>query len=208
MRTRSLLGLLLLIPLVDAFVLVAIVSWGVLTALETVALVVLTGLVGMLLVRAEGRNTLGRFQRKAASGSVPTDELVDGGLLIAAGAFLLTPGLVTDLIGLLLVVPPTRYPIRIAVKRWVIVPYLDSKTGGFASGNVWTFGFPDDVDIDGEGNPVGGDPFDGGGSGGSGSESGGGRGSGDAAGGQEGGGDDDVVDVEYERVDDADGRES
>ncbi len=87
MRTRSLLGLLLLIPLVDAFVLVAIVSWGVLTALETVALVVLTGLVGMLLVRAEGRNTLGRFQRKAASGSVPTDELVDGGLLIAAGAF-------------------------------------------------------------------------------------------------------------------------
>ncbi|MFB6233373.1 MAG: FxsA family protein [Haloarculaceae archaeon] len=216
MRTRSLLGLLLLIPLVDAFVLVAIVSWGVLTALQTVALVVLTGLVGMLLVRAEGRNTLVRFQRKAASGSVPTDELVDGGLLIAAGAFLLTPGLVTDLIGLLLVVPPTRYPIRIAVKRWVIVPYLDSKTGGFASGNVWTFGFPDDVDFDGEGNPVGGDPFSGGGNGGS--DSGGGRGSdgdrgggggrgGDDAAGEQGG-DDDVVDVDYERVDDGDSRDS
>ncbi|ERH00544.1 MAG: protein affecting phage T7 exclusion by the F plasmid [Halonotius sp. J07HN6] len=182
--------------------LVAIVSSGVLTPVQTVALVVLTGLVGMLLVRAEGRNTLGRFQRKAASGSVPTDELVDGGLLIAAGAFLLTPGLVTDLIGLLLVVPPTRYPIRIAIKRWVIVPYLDSKTGGFASGNVWTFGFPDDVDIDGEGNPVGGDPFS------SGGESGSDRGSGDATGGQKGGSDDDVVDVEYERVNDGDNRDS
>ena len=207
MRTRSLLGLLLLIPLVDAFVLVAIVNWDVLTALETVALVVLTGLLGMLLVRAEGRNTLARFQRKAVSGSVPTDELVNGGLLIAAGAFLLTPGLVTDFIGLLLVVPPTRLPIRIALKRWVIVPYLDSKTGGFASGNVWTFGFPDDVDVGGEGNPVGGDPFDSGDSGATGDESGG-RGSGDATGGQQGGGgDEDVVDVDYERVDD-DSRES
>src|SRR6056297_809484 len=157
MRTRSLLALLLLIPLVDAFVLVAIVGSGVLTALQTVALVVLTGLLGMILVRAEGRNTLVRFQRKAASGSAPTDELLDGGLLIAAGAFLLTPGLVTDLIGFLLVLPPTRYPIRIALKRWVIIPYLDKQTDGFATGNVWTFGFPDG---DGDSDPFGSGGFD------------------------------------------------
>jgi len=157
MRTRSLLALLLLIPLVDAFVLVAIVGSGVLTALQTVALVVLTGLIGMILVRAEGRNTLVRFQQKAATGSAPTDELLDGGLLIAAGAFLLTPGLVTDLIGFLLVLPPTRYPIRIALKRWVIVPYLDKQTDGFATGNVWTFGFPD---ADGDSDPFGSGGFD------------------------------------------------
>ena len=162
MRTRSLLALLLLIPLVDAFVLVAIVGSGVLTALQTVALVVLTGLIGMILVRAEGRNTLVRFQQKAATGSAPTDELLDGGLLIAAGAFLLTPGLVTDLIGFLLVLPPTRYPIRIALKRWVIVPYLDKQTDGFATGNVWTFGFPDS---DGDSDPFGSGGFDVGGSG-------------------------------------------
>ena len=152
MRTRSLLALLLLIPLVDAFVLVAIVGSGWLTPLQTVAVVVLTGLIGMILVRAEGRNTLIRFQQKAAAGSAPTDELLDGGLLIAAGAFLLTPGLVTDLIGFLLVLPPTRYPIRIALKRWVVVPYIDNKTDGFATGNVWTFGFPDG---DGDNNPFG-----------------------------------------------------
>jgi len=162
MRTRSLLALLLLIPLVDAFVLVAIVGSGVLTPLQTVALVVLTGLIGMILVRAEGRNTLVRFQQKAATGSAPTDELLDGGLLIAAGAFLLTPGLVTDLIGFLLVLPPTRYPIRVALKRWVVVPYIDNKTDGFATGNVWTFGFPDG---DGDSDPFGSGGFDAGGSG-------------------------------------------
>ncbi|MFC7042918.1 FxsA family protein [Halonotius sp. GCM10025705] len=162
MRTRSLLALLLLIPLVDAFVLVAIVGSGWLTPLQTVALVVLTGLIGMILVRAEGRNTLVRFQQKAAAGSAPTDELLDGGLLIAAGAFLLTPGLVTDLIGFLLVLPPTRYPIRIALKRWVVVPYIDNKTDGFATGNVWTFGFPDG---DGDSDPFGSGGFDVGGSG-------------------------------------------
>jgi len=143
MRTRYLIALLLLIPLVDSFVLVAIVGWGLLTLLQTVALVVLTGLLGMILVRAEGRNTLARFQRKLASGSPPTDELLDGGLLIAAGAFLLTPGLVTDLIGFLLAIPITRYPIRAALKRWVVIPYIDKQTGGLGTGKVWTFGFPD-----------------------------------------------------------------
>ena len=199
MRTRSLLALLLLIPLVDAFVLVAIVGSGWLTPLQTVALVVLTGLIGMILVRAEGRNTLVRFQQKAAAGSAPTDELLDGGLLIAAGAFLLTPGLVTDLIGFLLVLPPTRYPIRIALKRWVVVPYIDNKTDGFATGNVWTFGFPDG---DGDNNPFGSGGFDGG-SGGS------GPGAGDIGGddplGAEGStaDDEEYVDVDFEVSDDS-----
>jgi UPF0716 protein FxsA len=153
MRTRYLIALLLLIPLLDSFVLVAIVGWGLLTWLQTVALVVLTGLLGMILVRAEGRNTLARFQRKLASGSPPTDELLDGGLLIAAGAFLLTPGLVTDLIGFLLAIPITRYPIRAALKRWVVIPYIDKQTGGLGTGKVWTFGFPDPEQASDGGNP-------------------------------------------------------
>ncbi|MFU8869868.1 FxsA family protein [Natronococcus sp.] len=133
---------LLLIPFLDAillgFVATAYIGW-----VPMVLLVVLTGLVGMLLVRAEGRRTIRKMQRSLAEGRPPTDELLDGGFLIASGAFLLTPGLVTDLIGFLLVVPLTRIPIRTALKRYVIVPYADKKTGGFASGNVWTFGFPE-----------------------------------------------------------------
>ncbi|MFB6096334.1 MAG: FxsA family protein [Haloferacaceae archaeon] len=140
MRTRWIIALLLLIPLSDALFLVVVadaVGWQV-----TVALVVLTALVGTLLVRAEGRHTLRKIQRRLAEGDLPTDELLDGALLIAAGAFLLTPGLVTDVVGFSLAIPLTRYPIREALKRLGIKPYIERKTGGFASGNVWVGGFP------------------------------------------------------------------
>ncbi len=143
MRTRWMLALLLLIPLADSLVLVALASF-VLSWELMVLLVVLTGLVGMLLVRAEGRNTIRKFQRKVATGELPTTELMDGGLLIAAGAFLLTPGVVTDAIGFLLAIPVTRYPIRVALKRYVVVPYLDKRAEGFVTGDVWTYGFPED----------------------------------------------------------------
>ena len=132
---------LLLIPLLDAVFLVY-VAVELLGGLPTVLLVVLTALVGMLLVRAEGRRTMGKLQKTLGKGQVPTNELLDGGLLIAAGAFLLTPGLVTDAIGFLLALPLTRIPVRAALKRWVVTPYVNEKTGGFATGNVYTFGFP------------------------------------------------------------------
>ncbi|RLN01814.1 FxsA family protein [Haloarcula sp. Atlit-7R] len=137
------IGLLLLIPLFDIVLLVT-VAIPFLGPLVTVALVVLTALVGMLLVRAEGRATLRQIQQRLAVGELPTDELIDGGLLIAAGAFFLTPGLVTDFVGLLLAVPFTRYPVRAATRRWVVQPYVDAKTGGFASGQVYVGGFPND----------------------------------------------------------------
>lgn len=136
----KLIGLLLLIPLLDALflvVLTASLGWQL-----VVLLVVLTALLGLFLARLEGRHTLAKIQRKAASGEPPTNELMDGALLLVAGAFLLTPGLVTDAIGFLLLLPPTRYPIRVALKKWVVVPYVDKKTDGFATGNVYIGGFP------------------------------------------------------------------
>ncbi|MFC4357223.1 FxsA family protein [Halobium salinum] len=141
MKPRYLIALLLLIPLADSLALVALAGF-VLDPLVVVALVVLTGLIGMLLVRAEGRHTMRKLERKLSSGQLPTDQLIDGGMLIAAGAFLLTPGVVTDLIGFLFAVPVTRYPIREVVKRYVAKPYLDRKMDGFVSGGTWTGGFP------------------------------------------------------------------
>ena len=144
------IGVLLLVPLLDMLLLVVltgVVGW------ELVVLaVVLTALVGMLLVRAEGRHTMRKIQRKTARGELPTDELLDGALLLVAGVALLTPGLVTDLVGLLFVIPVTRYPIRVAVKKWVVVPYADAKSRGFVTGNVWVGGFPDE---DGPASPQG-----------------------------------------------------
>ncbi|ADD06409.1 FxsA domain protein [Natrialba magadii ATCC 43099] len=145
---------LLLIPFLDAVLLAVVVSQTTYIGwVGMVLLVVLTGLVGMLLVRAEGRRTLRKMQRSLVQGEPPTNQLLDGALLIAAGAFLLTPGLVTDLIGFLIAVPITRIPIRTALKRYVVIPYADKKTDGLASGAVWTFGFPDG-DHPGAGGPT------------------------------------------------------
>lgn len=151
-----LIGVLLLIPILD--ILLLVVLMGVIGWKVVLLLVVLSALVGLLLARAEGRHTLRKIQQKLAQGEPPTDELLDAALLLVAGGFLLTPGLVTDAVGLLLVVPLTRYPIRLAVKRWVVVPYVDAKTRGFATGNVYVGGFPGgDGGQQGPGQP-GGDP--------------------------------------------------
>ncbi|UPV74803.1 membrane protein FxsA [Halorussus limi] len=149
---RVLFGLLL-IPLLDALFLVVVASE--LGAALTVALVVLTALVGTLFVRAEGRHTIRKLQDAVGEGRVPTDELTDGALLIAAGAFLLTPGLVTDAVGFLLAFPPSRILVREAVQKWVVKPYVEKKTGGFVSGNVYTFGFPNAEDVSASGTGAG-----------------------------------------------------
>ena len=146
------IGLLLLVPLLDVMLLVALATR--IGPVPTVAIVVLTAFIGLLLARAEGRHTMGRIRQKLAAGDPPTDELLDGGLLLIAGALMLTPGLVTDGIGLILVLPPTRYPVRVAAKRWVVGPYVDAKTGGFAGGNVYVGGFPTDG-ADDPGGPFG-----------------------------------------------------
>jgi UPF0716 protein FxsA len=194
-RLRWVFLALLVVPLADALFLVFVagqLGWEL-----TVALVVLTALLGTLFVRAEGRATLKRIQRSMAKGEPPTDELVDGGLLIAAGAFLLTPGLVTDALGFLLVFPVTRIPFRWAVKKWVIVPTLDSKTGGFASGNVYTFGFPGDDDDGFPGGAFGGTSGDGGSGGGPFGRMDNDRGTDDDTGFEK-----DAYDVEFEETDD------
>lgn len=151
------IGVLLLIPLLDVMLLV--VLSGYIGFPATVLIVVLTALLGMLLVRAEGRHTLGKLQRKLGQGEVPTNELIDGAFLLVAGALFLTPGIVTDFIALLFALPPTRLVFRTLAKKYVITPYADAKTGGFASGNVYIGGFPggdDDGFAGGKGNFPGG----------------------------------------------------
>jgi UPF0716 protein FxsA len=138
---KRLLAVLLIVPLVDAIFLIVVADW--LSWPITVLLVVLTALLGTLFVRAEGRHTVRRFQRALAEGRSPTNELLDGGFLIAAGALLLTPGLVTDAIGFLFVLPPSRYVLRRLLKQFVVKPYVEKKTDGFVSGNVYTAGFPE-----------------------------------------------------------------
>jgi len=81
-------------------------------ALNTIGLLILVSAVGAWLVKREGLSVLRRAQGRIQAGGVPTKELVDGVLILFAGALLLTPGFLTDVAGVLLLLPPVRAGLR------------------------------------------------------------------------------------------------
>lgn len=106
------------VPLVELYLLVKIGT--VIGPLQTIAIVIFTALVGAYLVRLQGIMTLYRIQRDFRQGIFPGNALFDGFLILLAGAFLITPGLVTDLVGLLLLIPGFRTPVKAWIKRRVL----------------------------------------------------------------------------------------
>jgi len=86
--------------------------------LATLALVFGTGILGAALARTQGLKTFLEVQREFAAGRLPASALIDGLLILVAGAVLLTPGLLTDLCGFFLLVPPGRRLVRGVLRRW------------------------------------------------------------------------------------------
>ena len=84
----------------------------------TLALVLVTGFVGAWLARMQGWQTYLRIQRELASGRMPTGSLVDAVMIFVAGALLLTPGILTDLFGISLLLPPCRRFYRHRLQHW------------------------------------------------------------------------------------------
>jgi UPF0716 protein FxsA len=105
----------ILIPLIEFFLLLWIADKT--SILATIALVIVTGIIGSLLARAEGLRALQRFRSTAAAGKLPGAEIRDGLLIAFAAALLLTPGLLTDLFGFALLIPATRRRISAALAR-------------------------------------------------------------------------------------------
>jgi UPF0716 protein FxsA len=83
----------------------------------TILLLLAVSAAGAWLVKREGLGVIRRFRRQLDAGAIPGKELADGVLILFAGALLLTPGFITDCIGLLLLVPPVRAVIRASVLR-------------------------------------------------------------------------------------------
>lgn len=106
----TLLGrLALLFVIVPIIELVLLIQLGqVVGLLPTLALVVFTGVTGAWLARAEGVRVFFQFQRELASGRLPGQAMLDGISVLIGGAFLLTPGVLTDVAGFSLLFPPTR----------------------------------------------------------------------------------------------------
>lgn len=83
----------------------------------TIGLVVLTGVTGAWLARVEGLRTLWKLREDLARGRLPGQAIMDGVAILMGGAFLLTPGIITDLFGFTLLLPPTRRALQRRVKR-------------------------------------------------------------------------------------------
>lgn len=109
-----LLLLFLVVPFIELYVLIKVGS--VLGVLNTIAVVLLVSAIGAWLVKREGLKTLRRIQSQLNELKVPTDELLDGGLIMLAGAFMLTPGFVTDMVAIALLLPPIRKIVRRQLK--------------------------------------------------------------------------------------------
>lgn len=103
------------IPIVEITVAIQIAhSIG---GLNTVGLLLLFSIVGAWLARREGWSVMRRIQDQLANRTVPTDELIEGGLVFAGGVLLVVPGFVTDALGLLLLFPLTRHIARRSLRR-------------------------------------------------------------------------------------------
>lgn len=102
------------IPIIEMVILIEV--GGIIGALPTVGLVVLTATVGIWLLKLEGMATLARVQERVDRGELPETELLEGVMLLIGGALLLTPGFVTDAIGFTCILPGLRRPIA----RWII----------------------------------------------------------------------------------------
>lgn len=101
-----LLLLFIVLPLVETWLLIKVGS--VIGALATIGLVILTAVIGSQLVRWQGLQTMRDIQVCQRRGEVPAIPLLEGAALLLAGAFLITPGFITDTLGFLLLIPPLR----------------------------------------------------------------------------------------------------
>jgi UPF0716 protein FxsA len=126
----ALLVLFIVVPIVE---LAAILQVGQLIGFwPTLALLVLDSILGSVLMRSQGRVAWRRFNEALAERRPPAREVVDGVLVILGGALLLTPGFVTDVAGIVLLLPPTRAVVRRLLVRRLGPRMVVSAAGSFA----------------------------------------------------------------------------
>jgi UPF0716 protein FxsA len=110
----ALIALFIIIPIAELYVILKV--GDLIGIVPTLALLVADSLLGSWLMRSQGRSVWRRFQETMQSGRVPHREVLDGVFVIFGGAFLITPGFLTDIVGVLLLLPPTRSLFR----RWLL----------------------------------------------------------------------------------------
>jgi len=127
----------ILIPLIDLILLIKVS--GAIGGMQTILLVIITGIIGANLARSQGLHVLKEIQKDVQKGSIPTDNLLSGLLVLIGGVLLITPGILTDIVGLSLMIPAVRKlftkPIRsLVASHMKIVVRSPFMGGGMDSG--------------------------------------------------------------------------
>jgi UPF0716 protein FxsA len=113
---NKLLAFFVILPLVELCLVLLLgqylgIAW-------TLTFIIGTGILGTWLARTQGLSTYRRIQQELSQGRMPTDSLIDGALILLAGVLLISPGVLTDLVGILLMIPPTRILFRRQLIAW------------------------------------------------------------------------------------------
>ncbi|MEA2410648.1 MAG: protein FxsA [Thermoleophilaceae bacterium] len=116
MPLLALIAIFVLVPLAELYVIIKVVGPA-LGAPLTIALLAADSLAGAWLMKSQGRAVWRRFTETMSAGRIPHREIVDGVLIIFGGAFLITPGFLTDILGFLLLIPLTRALFRRGLQR-------------------------------------------------------------------------------------------
>ncbi|MBS1871369.1 MAG: FxsA family protein [Actinobacteria bacterium] len=139
--------LFVVVPIAELYVIIQVGE--AIGALPTIGLLVLDSLLGSWLLRAQGRATWTRFRLALAGGRPPARETIDGALVILGGALMLAPGFITDLFGVLLLLPPTRAVARRVIARNALNRLLGPfGTAGRAAGAASRMRRRQDYDVD------------------------------------------------------------
>ena len=144
-----LLVLFVVVPIVEIFTIIQVGE--AIGVLPTIALLIADSILGAMLWRTQGRTAWRRFNAAIAEGRVPAREVLDGILVVLGGALLLTPGFVTDIFGILFLLPPTR-----ALARRVLVRRFAARMIVSAPPAAGAWRRPGGADVDGpatEGDP-------------------------------------------------------
>jgi UPF0716 protein FxsA len=130
MPLQYLIALFIALPIVELALLIKL--HGMVGLLPTILLVFLTGVAGASLVRHQGLNILFSIRREMDAGRLPAPQMMDGVMILIAGALLVTPGLITDAAGFSLLVPYVRAQIRL----WLRKKMEDKMRSGYVQVNV------------------------------------------------------------------------
>jgi UPF0716 protein FxsA len=146
--------LFIVVPIVELYVIIQVGSQ--IGALPTIAILVADSVLGSVLLRSQGRGVWRRFNAAIAEARPPAREVLDGVLVIFGGALLLTPGFITDVLGLLFLLPPTRAVLRgLLVRRFArrLVVAVPGGPGPFGPGRPRPAP-PRDADVEGTAHEV------------------------------------------------------